>query len=162
MKVDVFASVKVKNGVAGVIKKAVSVEHFYRQERTVQLEILNRAAEELNALYSIETSVSVVSTDGRFSNYDSEAKAIEMGKMSMINFLNAYRAFMIDEGKVTEKISWEDSQAWSCKAFSLACPKSFEKSVKAGEVARFVWDEESDKALMTFADAEEEESGLEE
>lgn len=162
MRVDVFANVKVKNGVADVIKKAVSVEHFYRQEKTVQLEILNRAAEELNALYAIETNVSVAAENDRYSEYDSETKTIKMGKMSMINFLNAYRAFMIAEGKVTEQISWEDSQAWSCKAFSLACPKSFEKSVKAGEVARFVWDEETNKAMMTLADAEEEEPGLEE
>jgi len=162
MRVDVFANVKVKNGVAGVIKKAVSEEHFYRQERDVQLQILNRAAEELNALYSIETSVSVAAENMRYSEYDAETQTIKMGKMSMINFLNAYRAFMIAEGKVTEKITWEDSQAWSCKAFSLACPKSFEKSVKAGEVARFVWDEESNKAMMAFADAVEEEPGLEE
>lgn len=162
MRVDVLANVKVKNGVAGIIKKAVSVEHFYRQERVVQLEVLNKVVEELNALYSVETSINVVSTDGRFANYDSEAKTIEIGKMSIINFLNAYRAFMIAEGEVTEKISWEDSQAWSCKAFSLACPASFEKSVKAGEVTRFVWDEESNKAMMVFADAEEEELESEE
>lgn len=147
MRIDVFSEVKVKRGVAAIIKDRVSNKKFYRQEREVQLLILRSISKALNEVYGVDTEVSVEESDEVvFSRY--KEKTIEIGRMSIINFLRAYRMFLIDVGIVQSKTTENDIHAWACKAFKLACPKSFEKSVKNGRVSRFVWDEETNKPLM--------------
>jgi hypothetical protein len=154
-KIDILSEITVKTGVAALVKNTVTTNGLYRAERDQQVALLADLARGLDELYNMPGTVVVdAGADGR-TDFNEEEGQIEVAQVSMIRFLGAYRRAMVNAGKVSELAEPAKVHAWACKAFKLACPNSFEKSVKAGKVAAFVWDEELGKALMLDYDEDE-------
>lgn len=165
-KVNVTDMVKVKEGLAKAVLSITRDKKFYHQMRTKQFELMNELVQMFNVIYNVEKEVKVVDIRetefenlnlvkyGMFLPTDEESKKIIINRPSMITLLNCYRKFLHHEGIINEPALGHveiDVIAWSTRVFKLACPKSFEKSVKAGNVAQLTWDEEKG-AVMELPD----------
>lgn len=148
-KVNVIDMVKVKSGVAAAIKEVVE-KGFYRVEREDQLILLAELRDKLDVIYGTTAVYPVESTEEtKYGLFNVDEEKFQINRISIITFLNMYRASQYYNETVETEITVPhiDIMAWSCRAFKLACPKSFEKSVKAGNVANMVWDEETNTAV---------------
>lgn len=160
MKKQIKEMVTVKQGVAAAIKETVTNQGFYRFEIVEQVEMLDQLAKKLSEIYGLREVKVIISNASSHGCYNREFNEIQMNRVSMITFLHCFRIFMIEEGKVTEKTDKTHIQAWACKAFSLACPNSFEKSVKLGNVLGVTWDDEMNAAVIDVEDETEDENLL--
>lgn len=161
-KINIIDMVKVKRGVAPAIKEMVSDKHFYRVSEEEQIQLLDELAQTLVDIYGRERrerfgDIHVKRNEElRYGDYDEDEMVIYIGKPSVITFLNFFRVHLHKVGGVGQSIDNEnfDRMAWAARAFKLACPKSFEKSVKNGGVKGFFWDEEDNRAVVIVPDME--------
>lgn len=125
-KVDVIDMVRVRNGVAAEIKRTVSEKNFYRVSDDEKITLLNELAQNLIEIYGRERSekfgnLLVEHNEGlKYGMYFLEETKIEIGRISIITFLNCFRSHLTQEGGVSMDIDNEelDKMAWSARAFN--------------------------------------------
>jgi len=166
MKVNVIDRITVKRGLAAEVKDMVTNQGFYRpdrQSRSDQFDRLNDLKDSILEIYGIEDNDLMVvdaadyviedDEEITYGKFDEEKSEIVINRMSVITFLTCMRGFLYTKGVGTQlNVKHVDQLAWACRVFKLACPNSFKKSVKAGNVVGFEWDDENDVAVMNLTE----------
>lgn len=159
MNVNVVDMVKVKQGLARQVRDVVKNERFYNQSRDDQFDRLNDLKDAFLEIYGIEDEGLMVvdiaeygeEESIEYGKFDEEENVIIINRMSIITFLNCMRQYLYSTGVGCQlNVKAVDSVAWACRIFKLACPKSFEKSVRANKVVNFIWDEENNTSMMVL------------
>lgn len=132
-----YEGVKVKRKATRAVKEVVS-NGFFEQSLQTQIEWLERTAEVICNEYNIvcpEVSVA----DRNF--YKPSSSFIGVTKGSMISMLHELRHHIQHKANKCYKghNEEEDARAWSMRVFKLACPGSFRKSAKAGNIKHIKW-----------------------
>lgn len=142
----IFNGVKVKKEVVEMVKVMVK-EGFYRVSDEDKMDRLRELNEKISTLYEIK--IPDVKLGNIPNSYNTQTLVINLESASIISYLHEYRHHLQNALGVRYKNMTieQDARAWSLRVFSLACPKSFKKSVREGKVSHVKWDNELNKVI---------------
>lgn len=148
MSIAKFETVKVKRNVVKLVLSMVKDNEFYKRSEVNKEGLLRETIQFICEEYEIEPPMFRVDTSN-YNHYQPSNKLIVCENTSVISMLHELRHHLQHvAGKQYPNMTIEeDARAWSLRVFSRACPKSFEKSVKAGKVNHVKWDEELGKVI---------------
>ena len=142
-----YKGVKVCKKAVRVVRRVVS-NGFYNKSKEEQIEGLGKITSEICDYYNIISPK--IAVDKGHEYYQPHNDLIGLPKstsiISLLHELRHHIQFQADKcykGHNKE----EDARAWSLRVFKLACPNSFKRSIKRGNIMHIEWDREEEKVV---------------
>ena len=134
-----YKGVKVARVATRGVKEIVSKGYYDKDKQTKQrwlLELIKAICDHYDITYP---TLNIISNSRNY--YQVRSETINLNKPSMVSMLHELRHHIQHKANKQYKDhnEEEDARAWSLRVFKLACPGSFKRSVKAGNIQHIKW-----------------------